>query len=313
MGIRRLPVIAVFLATLTAPGLAQNLAAPDRPSDDYYLRNPDRSARDRAGTSVVLSGTVSSIDRDRESIRLRTRRGLQTVELYDGTRLLDDSGRRASLSDIRVGDELQVSGAERNGRIVADRVTLLVPVGTRYPNDYREAAPYAPHRVIVVGTVRTPTYDVGRQVKVRTSDGDISVDVDPHTPITAYSDRISVHELERGDRVRVVGEWTGTDRLRADRIDVLPPPRQAARGYRSSLAPMPVVTVIGQLVSYDRNRDRMRLSTRDGDRIVIAKGTPAYVRGERIDRGDMRQGDRVRATGYWDGREILATRVELAY
>jgi hypothetical protein len=76
---------------------------------------------------------------------------------------------------------------------------------------------------------------------------------------------------------------------------------------------MPVVTVIGFVVSYDEDRDRIRLNTRDGDRIVVANGTPAYLRGERISRRQIIQGDRVRATGYWNGREVMATRVELAY
>jgi hypothetical protein len=181
MRIIRLLLATILLAAVSAPGFAQRLAAPDYRSDDYYLRDPSATApsradRYRAASSVDLTGTVSSVDRDRESIRLRTSRGL--------------------------------------------------------------------------------------------------------------------------------------------RVDLPPPPiRERARGYRSTLepTPMPVVTIIGQLVSYDENRDRMRLSTRDGDRIVIANGTPAYVRGNRISRGNMRQGDRVRATGYWNGHEILATRVELAY
>jgi hypothetical protein len=224
-----------------------------------------------------------------------------------------DSGRRAGLSDVRVGDDMDVKGDERGGRIVADRVTLLGPSGARY----REDSSY-PHDGVLVGTVRTPTYDASRRIKVRTAEGDVTVTVDPHTPIYEANERLSVHDLDRGDRVRVVGSWEARDRLRASRIDVgLPPPpiREKARGYRSSLSPgpMPVITVLGTLVSYDDNRDRMRLSTREGDRIVVAKGTPAYVRGKRISRGNMRQGDRVRATGYWNGTEILATRVELAY
>jgi hypothetical protein len=190
---------------------------------------------------------------------------------------------------------------------------LAAPSSTRAPEEWSN-----PRRTVLVGTVRTPTYGVSRRIKVRTADGDVTVTVDPQTPIYEYDERLSVHDLDQGDRVRIVGYWEGRDRLRASRIDVdLPPPpiRERARGYRSTLepTPMPVVTIIGQLVSYDENRDRMRLSTRDGDRIVIANGTPAYVRGNRISRGNMRQGDRVRATGYWNGHEILATRVELAY
>lgn len=306
MGIRRLPLFAVLLATLAAPAMAQRFVSPDRAGDDYYLRSPDR---ERGDAAVVLSGSVVSVDRDRQSLRLRTRRGVRTVELYDGTRLLDDAGRVARLRDFHAGDELQVRGVDRNGRIVADRVTLLGPGPV---DEAREEALAPRDRVVLVGTVRTPTYDVSRKVKVRTTEGDITVAADPRTPITAYGDRISIHELERGDRVRVAGEWTGSDRLQADRIDVLPP-REAALGYRSSLPAEPASTFLGELVSFDHNRDRLRLSTRDGDRIILAQGVPAYLRGERISRGDLRPGDRVRVTGYWNGHEMLATRLDLAY
>jgi hypothetical protein len=309
MSMKRLPLVAILLVTVASSGWAQRLASPDHRGDDFYLRDP------AADSSVDLTGIVSSVDRDRESIRLRTSRGLQTVELYDGTLMSFDSGRRAGLSDVRVGDDLEVKGDERGGRIVADRVTLLGPSGAR---SAEEDSSYPQHDGVLVGTVRTPTYDVSRRIKVRTAEGDVTVTADPHTPIYQAGELLSVHDLDRGDRVRVVGRWEGRDRLRASRIDVgLPPPpiREKARGYRSnfSAGPMPVITVLGTLVSYDDNRDRMRLSTREGDRIVVAKGTPAYVRGNRISRGNMRQGDRVRATGYWNGHELLATRVELAY
>jgi hypothetical protein len=77
--------------------------------------------------------------------------------------------------------------------------------------------------------------------------------------------------------------------------------------------------VLGQLVSFNENRDHMRLSTRRGNRIVVASGLPRHLRGEKISRRNFHQGDRVRATGIIhfvgtrNGQEILATRVELAY
>jgi uncharacterized protein DUF5666 len=319
MQMMRLLLMTILVAVASTPGFAQRFAAPRDRSDDYYLRDPSAASpsganRYRAESSVDLTGTVSSVDRDRESIRLRTSRGLRSIELYDGTHMSFESGRHAGLTDLHAGDELEVRGAERNGRVVAERVTLLGPASARIADEQWTNTRSA----VLVGTVRTPTYDVSRRIKVRTAEGDVTVTADPGTPIYGYGDRLSIHDLDQGDRVRVVGRWEGRDRLRASRIDMVlppPPPRERARGYRSTLKPAParVVTVVGQLVSYDTSRDRLRLRTRGGDRIVVASGAPVSMRGNPISRGDLRRGDRVRATGYWNGHEILATRVELAY
>jgi hypothetical protein len=302
-------------------GDARRIRLTGRYDPDHLdrIRAEDRFRADRLRQEgpIEARGSVFSIDPDRESFRLRTAGGLRTVEVFDETRVAFASGRAARFRDLRVGDDLRVSGVERAGRIVADRVTILGPTTA----GYRSGEPYyeAPRQgdAVLVGTVRAPTYGVNRRVKVRTSRGDVTVDVDRDVPVYKWEERVSVHELNRGDRVRVVGLWTGADRVRADRITVDPPPptRQETLGYRSDLPhePMPVVTVIGFVVSYDEDRDRIRLNTRDGDRIVVANGTPAYLRGERISRRQIIQGDRVRATGYWNGREVMATRVELAY
>jgi hypothetical protein len=305
---RRIDARLIRLTGMYDPDRLSRIRDDDRYRDDRY----------RSDWTVDVSGTVFSIDPDRESFRLRTARGLRTVEVFDETRLTFGSGGSARFRDVRVGDAMRVSGVERQERIVAEHITLLEPSTARYryeePYDDRLGRDDA----VVVGTVRAPTYGMNRRVKVRTARGDVTVDADRDVSIVKYDDRVSIHELNRGDRVRVVGTWTGPDRIRAHRISVDPPPppvRQETLGYRSDLPhePMPVVTVIGFLVSHDEDRDRMRLSTRDGDRIIVANGTPAFVRGERISRRNIRQGDRVRATGYWNGREILATRVELAY
>jgi hypothetical protein len=279
------------------------------------LRGEPYSSRDgtTARYPVELTGELVSIDRAREILRVRTNQGPQVVELFDETEYGLESGRAIRLSELRPGTEVRISGEERNGRILAHRLVVLDPA----PYPQRADAPNTGSRGVIVGTVRTPTHLVSRKIKVRTPDGDVTVEAGQDTRITQYNERISVHELERGDRVQVEGVWTGDDRLRAARIDVALPESagEATRGYRSTLPPasMPIRTVVGFLVSHDEDRDRMRLSTSGGDRIVVANGTPAYLDGERISRREIRQGDRVRVTGYWNGRELLATRVELAY
>jgi hypothetical protein len=277
----------------------------------------DKASSDRARTTqlVDIVGTVASLDTVRESFRLRTRQGLRTIEAFDETHWSLDSGRHAAFRDLRVGDDARVRGEERGGRVVADEVTLLGPPLGWSHSMAAAAEPTREGEALVVGTVHEPTYELSRRIKVRAPKGDLTVEVDESVPIYKYDDRISVHELEKGDHVRVVGTWDGPDRLRARRIavEVNPPAEQATRGYRSELpaTPMPIITAEGTLVSYDEPRNRLRISTLTGDRIVVAAGTPAYDKEKRIARADLRHGDHVRAVGYWNGREILATKVEV--
>jgi hypothetical protein len=292
--------------------------AHDRYRDDASRDEPTRARRIPVpDNSVEILGAVTSVDRDRESIRLDTRRGLRRVELFDDTILRTDSGDRLSLADVQTGDELAVLGQDRGDRLVADRVTLLGPSRRAYSEGSRGSLRPGAGTHVITGTVRGSTYYLSRRITVRTPDGDVKVDVDRDTPIEELGDRISVHELEPGDHIRVYGDWSGTDRFAARRIEVTPTRavRTLTRSYRATTSSesLPVVTVLGQLVSFDENRDRMRLSTRQGDRIVVANGLPAYVHGAKVSRRNFQAGDRVRAWGYWNGQEILATRVELAY
>jgi hypothetical protein len=287
--------------------------------DASVIRVTGRSAGSRETTAVrptarqiEATGQIVSIDSERDSLQLRTADGVRTVELFDETQMRRSTGEPAAVRDLRVGDEVRLLGVERSGRLVAERVTLMPPAAP--PVDLPRRAAHQGSEAQVVGTVRTPAYLKQRQVKVLTPQGDVAVDVEEGTPIVKHAERVSVHELERGDKVRIVGTWTGEERLEARRIDVVPPPLSSATlGYRSEPAPMPLMDVIGFVVSYDEDRNRIRLNTREGDRIIVANGTPAFIRGERISRRQIQQGDRLRANGHWNGIEILARKVELAY
>jgi hypothetical protein len=199
----------------------------NRSSDERYLRSPD---------TVEILGTVSSVDRERESFRLQSRHGLRNVELFVDTVLRFDSGERADQQDIREGDEVAVSGRERGGRFVADRVRLMGATDAPKPEEYQDNRNDSRTEAVLTGTVRGETYYPSRQITVRSAEGNVKVDVERDTPIYELGERISVHDLESGDHIRVVGVWNGRDRFVARRIEITRPGSGSGRtsGSRSA-------------------------------------------------------------------------------
>ncbi len=211
----------VVASLIRITGAAQRAAPEDRRGDQRYRDAEDGGDRqeDRERRTDRV-GIIAAVDWDRESFRLA--RDPRPVELFNETELRFESGRRAALRDLRVGETVRVRGTNHGGRIVAEQVTLL---RSTYQERYRARDHSDRGTVVLIGTVRGPTYLLNRRVKVRTNQGDIAVDVERDTPITKYGERISVHELERGDRVRIAGDWVGEGRLRPRRIDTQPPRR----------------------------------------------------------------------------------------
>lgn len=72
------------------------------------------------GPGEFVAGEIVSIDQGQ--IRLRTRRqGEKTVAINEQTEFRN-SGRPASLKDLKVGDRIFVTGKESNGQFIATRV-----------------------------------------------------------------------------------------------------------------------------------------------------------------------------------------------
>lgn len=78
----------------------------------------------REGGRREVTGRVLSVDRARQSLRVRAGEEIVSVEAYDRTRFLRQ-GRRISLRELAVGARVRVRGEVRSGRLLAEEVILL--------------------------------------------------------------------------------------------------------------------------------------------------------------------------------------------
>lgn len=76
------------------------------------------------GARRDVTGRVVSVDRERESLRLRVGAEVVPVEAYDRTRFVRN-GRRVSLRDVHAGARVRVRGEARGGRLVAEEIGII--------------------------------------------------------------------------------------------------------------------------------------------------------------------------------------------
>jgi hypothetical protein len=169
------------------------------------------------GSRHDVSGRVIALDRDRQSLRLRTGDETVPVELFDQTHFRTNGGAPARFSDLRSGDTVRVRGEAHSGRLVADEVILLA--GGRAASE-RENGRESGAVVTVEGIVRSPLRYPVRTIALRADRRDLEVDVPRDVPVVWYSRRILLHDLQPGDRIQIQGRWD-RGRLRAERVTVL--------------------------------------------------------------------------------------------
>jgi hypothetical protein len=170
------------------------------------------------GSRHEVSGRVVALDRDRESLRLRTGDGTVPVELFDRTRFRTGRGTPARFRDLREGATVRVRGEAHSGRLVADEVFLLRG-GTAPPE--REPRREQGSVVVLEGMVRSPLRFPERTIALRTEGGNFDVAVPRDVPVLWQSRRILLHALKPGDRVHIRGHRDRDGRLIAERVTVL--------------------------------------------------------------------------------------------
>ena len=218
----------------------------------------------------------------------------------------------SGLSNIRLGDRVEIRGSERgNGIWKADRVTLLgrdvaastTGVGTTRepgsvstPVDDRTAATAARDTAgTVEGTIRSINEDEGRLVILTTQRRMITVRTYRNTPVLYRGETYRVSNLEVGDRIRVEVESRAaqTDEITARRITVTQSVQETGSG---SDAGGRVTTISGRVTRTEPGLDRIFVDTgRDEVRVDMAQAEDAN--GQVLHARDVRVDDRVEITG----------------
>lgn len=168
-----------------------------------------------AGQSILLRGTVESVDSKRDAVVVRVNDHTRTVLVDERTDFQDiEYGGGSDRIPLKPGDRVTVAGTfARDGTVLASAVTRRAALLTG------EAAN---HRGVLTGPVTHPSNHLtSRDIKVRVSVGqEVTVHVPRDTAIMRDGRPISVHSLSRNDVVRVEGTPDGDD-FKASRIVVL--------------------------------------------------------------------------------------------
>jgi hypothetical protein len=220
----------------------------------------------------------------------------------------------SGLSNIRLGDRVEVRGTERgNGVWKADRVTLVgrnvvagtTGVGTtRNPSsvstsvdDRSTAAATTPRdsASMVEGTIRSINEADGRLVVVTTQRRMITVRTYRSTPVLYRGETYQVSNLEVGDRVRIEAETRAaqSDEITARRITVVQSVQDAGTAPDAGGR---VTTIIGRVTRVESGLDRLYVDTgREEVRVDMAQAQDGQ--GDTLRARDVRVDDRVEITG----------------
>lgn len=220
----------------------------------------------------------------------------------------------SGLSNIRLGDRVQIRGNDRGNNIwKADRVTLLGrdveasttgvgttrnPTSVSTPVDDRVTGTAATARDTggnVEGTIRSINQEEGRLVIVTSQRRMMTVRTYRNTPVTYRGETYRVTNLEVGDRIRVEAEvrTAQADEITARRITVVESVQDS--GTTSDNAGR-VTTVSGRVTRVEAGLDRVFVNTgREEVRVDMVQAEDAI--GNVVRARDVRVGDAVEVTG----------------
>ena len=220
----------------------------------------------------------------------------------------------SGLSNVRLGDRVQIRGSERGNNIwKADRVTLLgrdieastTGVGTTRdrtsvstPVDDRATGSATTTRDTagnVEGTIRSINEDEGRLVIVTTQRRMLTVRTYRNTPVVYQGQTYRITNLEVGDRIRVEAEarTAQADEITARRITVV---QSVQEGGTTADNAGRVTTITGRVTRVESGLDRIFIDTgREEVRVDMVQAEDAN--GGALRARDVRVDDAVEITG----------------
>jgi len=285
---------------------------------------PAQAAWDRdwhGGQLVRLSGRVLEVNRRDSSFRIDSDGDRIDVEVNAAASFTDRDGQRDRrnpfmLDDLRPGERVSVEGAVRDDKELQAKQVRRLDIGANRDDPRRDdniqgRDPAPIHRDTwgrdermgdgLVGTVVGAAVGSNRNLRVDVAGREYIIEVPKDVRVRRNGNGLSVHELNRGDRVRVRGDWQGRDRLRARVVEAASGGRYDDRANDSRI-------FIGTVERLNRRDHSFRLRTNSGSYDV--DGDRAGFIGDRRF-SDLREGDVVRVVAARvDGRSLRADRIE---
>jgi hypothetical protein len=295
------------------------IAAP--PAQAQYDRD-----RGDASLNQRITGRVRSIGRNRTTFVLETDRRQVTVVARDADLIRRDERDREIRSpfqtdDVRIGQTVAVEGdwtdtdifhatririgGTNVGSLLGDRASE-----DRFPDRDRTDA-FIERRTDggLTGRVVRRTGDFDRSFSVDVLGREYKVETPQGIRVRRDREPISVHDLARDDRVRIRGDWTDRNTLRARSIEAFSPNWDFA--LDRVRAGMQNQVVAGVIDRTDAKNFMLRLRTPDGAYDVDANAADV-MDGSRIQPfASLRPGERISVfVSKQRGRTLIARRID---
>lgn len=306
-------------------------------------RNTWRTAADvREGAAGTITGTVADVEEARNRLHIQP-----DDDAYQRLTVVGDSVTTqyfgfggvingqpeifrgsSGISNIRVGDRIEVRGVGRAGNILAaEQVRLLgrsveagpTGVGSTRPST---SASTPTNTIPSTRTTTTAGYAEGTVRQVNASDGRIVIQTPQRRMITISANRATpvyyrgevyrINNLEVGDVIRVEPEprSAAADQITARSIEVTQSVQDSAADRPSDQR---LTAVIGRVSRVEGSANFIRVdSGREEVRVDLIRATDAA--GRRVRAADLRVGDTVDITGSYSGNSdvFLASTVRFS-
>jgi hypothetical protein len=139
------------------------------------------------------------------------------IQVDGQTKIKDEDGNPITESALNIGDQVHVVGRVASDDTIkatsVNRLGLQTPVVTQSS---------APKQEWIKGTVSSTATIISRNIKVMTVDGEITVSVPHGIPIEQGDTPLSVHDIQKGMVVHLIGTFDDNHQLNAESITVDP-------------------------------------------------------------------------------------------
>lgn len=247
------------------------------------------------------------------------------------------------INDVGEGDEINFIGTmSSDGRILAERLQVSsARSGSAAGKSYRAvylAQGSRPSQDTVEGAIITPPSMFDRTLVVQTRYGERQIDVLKNAEVRIDGRLASVHDLTRGDSVRVYGTWDSSTMIAnrvetiggAEDITVPEPPRAPSPAPAPKAPPAPAPpdeaaapaepaapepprpnTLTGRIVDIDYTNLDLTIDAAMVDTKIDAREAAVTRKGSSRRFSELKKGDKVEVKGDWTEDVMKAASIDV--